>query len=1454
MGKSIIDAMRKNLNDLTDIFHKAGNDSAHTLVFAILKDMVDQEAGQRGYLITGREEFLDPYHQGATYFNQHIEELRAIVDNAYHKEEVLKELETLREYMGLWHSEAADKEIQARREINIVERTPFEFLQSFMSNDAGKARLAKILQSITVLQQRLWGLGFFKAALISTEIKHAILTQESEVKNFIGSGDEKYLQRYNDQHSDYQKSYIELSLELIQTPEDDRMELVSALSGLQNEIENWRRDFLEPQIFARKNFKGQGLNTISQIQNEVRRATGKSMLDDMRVILDRIRADFQQAQNLNGINAVLRVAKNLVDQETGQRGFLITGEDSFLQPYWEGQKGLLQSLAELRNIASEAFDVEQLLIEIAEVEALAAQWINVSAEPEIAIRRNINVQKENYVTIEEVIAAGKGKAVLDQVRFKLEQIDRKFSKASHKAAQRLLVAIAHAIVEQETGQKGYLITGREEFLQPYKSGQLALASHFKQLNELVKSGYDSEAMLQKIDSLRIKSEQWIVEAGEPEIALRRKINETGATMNDVTVLIENETGKKLMDELRNKIDEFVAEENRLIDVRSLEAERASERMVFLVVFGTLVSISVALLSAIIVSRSIVGAVKKLSLATQGVAAGDFSQLVETPSNDEIGELADAFNDMIKQLRNSKEVEDISSAELHAQAERLSIQKTYIEQQNLDLVDSQKDLEQKAEELNRSSKYKSEFLANMSHELRTPLNSLLILSKHLTENKKGNLDESQVECASIIYDGGQDLLNIITDILDLSKVEAGMLSLHVENVGVEQTFLRLKQQFTPVAENKELRLIFENTSGIDLIKTDNQRLHQILKNFLSNAFKFTKQGQVTVTAFKPGEQFKVQCEQLQGIPCIGFAVKDSGIGIREDKKHLIFESFQQADGSTSRQYGGTGLGLTISRELAAFLGGEIQLESSEGEGSTFVVLLPEVLVLEEGEAQSEEYVQSLPETPARSQVQNKGPQQDQNRDRQRAEQKDLPKAQAFAETTMDVEDKIGGSGSSILIIEDDPVFNKVLTNLARGNGFNCLSARDGEEGLSLALKYQPLGILLDMSLPDMDGLEVLEKLKSNSSTSAIPVEVITGRQIDSKIMRGGAVGVIQKPGAEEEIISVLKRFGEAYRRTINKILVVEDELVGQQALRLLLQDVGMEVDCVATGADAIQAVLNWEYDCMILDLGLPDISGLDVLQRLGDNLPTLLPVVVYTGREICEKEQQQLDQYALNVIKKESSFANLLTAVNAFLNSIHRDGANHAVSDTSTDRSLELTHVIQEEHSFQQLGPQPLSPQPHDLQEHELKTHCDDAVCLQDRKVLLVDDDVRNLFSLSKVLQDEGMQVVIAENGQIALDKLAAIENEDVEIVLMDIMMPVMDGYEAIQRIRELEYTANIPIIAVTANAMLEDRQKCIDCGASDYLSKPVEAELLFSTLKLCLFKYGALERGPSSRVGSDRSG
>ncbi len=722
----------------------------------------------------------------------------------------------------------------------------------------------------------------------------------------------------------------------------------------------------------------------------------------------------------------------------------------------------------------------------------------------------------------------------------------------------------------------------------------------------------------------------------------------------------------------------------------------------------------------------------------------------------------------------------TNEQLAQKAQELAAQNFEVERKNQEIEQARRALEEKARELALTSKYKSEFLANMSHELRTPLNSILVLGQQLAENPDGSLSAKQVEFARTIHGAGTDLLNLISDILDLSKIESGTVSVEAEEIFFGALLETVSRPFRHEAENRKLS--FEVTAdprmGRSLV-TDSKRLQQVLKNLLSNAFKFTEQG---------GVHLRVSCEPigwssdhpiLSGAgSVIAFEVTDTGIGIPAEKQRIIFEAFQQADAGTSRKFGGTGLGLAISRELANLLGGEIQLKSTPGQGSTFTLYLPQTYV--------------GPAAPAVGKVEKKGT---------------APAAPTFLTTVSVVEQdarpeddrgRLEEGDAVLLIVEDDPHYARVVCDLSHDKGFKVLMAQTGSEALTLAREFSPTAISLDVFLPDMLGWTVLNHLKQDSRTRHIPVQMLTLDEDRHHGLSRGAFSFVTKPSTTEELESALTRIREYSQPRRKKLLVVEDNPAEQLSTRELLGYEDIDIDIVDTGSAALKALSKAGYDCVVLDLRLPDMTGFQVLEELRDT-PSLrdLPVVVFTGRELTADEDAQLHTLARSVVVKDvESPERLLDETALFL---HRVIGNL----------------------------------PHEKQQMLDRLHrSDDA--LAGRKVLVVDDDVRNIFALSSVLERRGMKVLSAGTGREAI---ATIETTpDLAIVLMDIMMPEMDGYETMQVIRQNQALRRLPIIALTAKAMKGDRERCLEAGASEYLAKPVNTEQLLSALRMWLHR------------------
>ncbi len=743
------------------------------------------------------------------------------------------------------------------------------------------------------------------------------------------------------------------------------------------------------------------------------------------------------------------------------------------------------------------------------------------------------------------------------------------------------------------------------------------------------------------------------------------------------------------------------------------------------------------------------------------------------------------------LQQQQEELQQTNEELEEKAQLLEEQNNRIEIKNREIEDARSALEDKAEQLALSSKYKSEFLANMSHELRTPLNSMLILARLFAENPEENLSEKQIEFARTIYTAGSDLLNLINDILDLSKVEAGKMDVQVSDVPLTDVADYVNRTFRPVAEEKALQFAIEidEAKVPATIATDEQRLQQVLKNLLSNACKFTDSGRVSLRVSLATEGTRFQGTGLRDEQTVlAFAVSDTGAGIPEDKLKLIFEAFQQADGTTSRRYGGTGLGLSISREIARLLGGEIHVESWLGEGSTFTLYLPSSF--------------TAPRVPP----------SDEPLTRERVAARDpetpepildpallMPSSEVPDDRgTIDIDDRF------VLIVEDDQTFAKTVLEVARERGFKGIVALRGDVGLALAHEYKPDAIVLDMQLPGMDGWAVLDHLKRHPDTRHIPVHVVTGAQNGRQhALRAGAVAFLQKPVDKGRLDEAFLQLSSFLERGVRNLLVVDDDETQRQAIIELLGD-GEDVQVTAVGSseEALAELEQRPFDCMVLDLKLPNMQGFQLLERVKtDERFANLPVIIYTGKQLTRKEETGLRRYAETIIVKDvRSPERLLDETSLFL---HR---------------VESRLPVEKRKLLQQL-------------------HSADAV-LEGKKVLVVDDDVRNLFALTSVLEARRMDVRYAENG---VDAIRILEEEpDVALVLMDIMMPEMDGYETIRHIRSIPHFESLPIISLTAKAMKGDREKSIAAGASDYIPKPVDTDKLVSLLRVWLYDSSTL--------------
>jgi CheY-like chemotaxis protein/HAMP domain-containing protein/putative methionine-R-sulfoxide reductase with GAF domain len=731
----------------------------------------------------------------------------------------------------------------------------------------------------------------------------------------------------------------------------------------------------------------------------------------------------------------------------------------------------------------------------------------------------------------------------------------------------------------------------------------------------------------------------------------------------------------------------------------------------------------------------------------------------------------------EELQSKTELLEKSEAELKTQQEELQQTNEELEEK-ANLLEGQKQVmenakmqvETKARELEATSKYKSEFLANMSQELRTPLNSILILSQILVDNKSKALGEKEIQFASNIYNSGADLLNLINEILDLSKVEAGKMELEINAFSTDEIIADMRGMFTEVAANKSIQfdVQVDADSAKQVFSTDKQRLGQILRNLLSNAFKFTsKNGRVTLSI-----------GIAQNSNFFAFSVSDNGIGIPKEKLNIIFEAFQQVDGSTKRKYGGTGLGLSISRELAYALGGEIHVESEEDKGSTFTLYLPlnfDPSITGSG-TKPVAIKERLEQTPPH---------------------KSKVEKLLIEDSGVDDRNIITESSRVVLIMEDDPAFAKVLLDFVRERQYKGIIAYQGNTGLSFARHYKPDAIMLDMKLPVMDGAEVLKQLKNDPELRHIPVQIISGYDRKKESLELGAFDFVKKPVTQEVLWKAFDKIEEFVSRKIKHLLIVEDDKQHNEAVKELIGNGDVKCFSAYSGSEAFKMMSSDSFDCIIVDLGLPDMSGFDLLEKIKNNEDlTKTPVIVYTGKDLSKEEHSKLERLANTVVLKTAY--------------------SH---DRLLDETMLFLHRLE-------------SKLPKEKQNLIRKLHKTDEV-LKNKKVLVVDDDIRNVYSLTHALNLEGMHCFTAENGVEALKMLK--QNGSFDIILMDVMMPEMDGYDTTREIRKMDQFKKFPIIALTAKAMKGDREKCLSVGMSDYISKPLNIERLLSLMRVWLY-------------------
>ncbi|QHG23698.1 response regulator [Pseudomonas sp. DTU12.1] len=1108
------------------------------------------------------------------------------------------------------------------------------------------------------------------------------------------------------------------------------------------------------------------------------------------------------------INNLNETAKLTVDQETGMRGFLITGDEHFLDPYEVAKPRII---SDLRNLQVLVADNPQQVDRLKRLESLQLEWNNY-AQTMIEMQR----QEGDY---RGAVKAGRGKRLTDEIRKEYEAaiaMEQQFRLDRNAEVTRTTVFSVVIYLLFVLGLSGFLAyVGRKNLLALSDSYSANLASQLKIAKRLEQQAWlrngQTELAEQVLGQLTLNLLgrnilQFCAQYMGSVVAALYVREEHGGLKRVAAYGFSREQEQQEQAIYRDEgIVGQAAQQHRLIrlDDVSVDYFKVSsglgdgaprsvlvvptsddDRVNGVIELGFLRPLEerdVELLELIAgnIGTSIEAARYRQRLQEVLAETQQLNEELQVQqeelktANEELEEQSRILKESQAHLETQQAELEQTNEQLAEQSQILADQRDAMDRKNIELNRVQVELEDRADELERSSKYKSEFLANMSHELRTPLNSSLILAKLLAENSEENLSAEQVKFAESIYSAGNDLLNLINDILDIAKVEAGKLDMRPENTSVARLAEGLRGMFEPLASDRKLGFQIEVQPGAPLMLfTDRQRLEQILKNLLSNAVKFTEKGQVSLTISRqPGEG-------------IAFTVRDSGIGIAPDQQQSIFEAFRQADGTTNRRYGGTGLGLSISRDLATLLGGYINVTSEPGQGSIFTLVLPEQYVERDEDAPAIERPQVAMIAPAPVAPIKVSP-------LRMADEALIPR---FA----DDREQAPFTTRCILVVEDEPNFARILFDLAHELGYHCLVAHGADEGYTLAEQYLPDAILLDMRLPDHSGLTVLQRLKEHAETRHIPVHVISVEDRVEAAMHMGAIGYAVKPTTREELKDVFARLEAKLTQKVKRILLVEDDDLQRDSIARLIGDEDIEITAVGFAQEALDLLRSTVYDCMIIDLKLPDMLGNELLKRMAtEDICSFPPVIVYTGRNLTRDEEAELRKYSRSIIIKGArSPERLLDEVTLFLHKVE--------SQLSQERQKMLKTARSRDKVF------------------------------EGRKVLLVDDDVRNIFALTSALEHKGAVVVIGRNGREAIEKLN--EVEDIDLVLMDVMMPEMDGYEATALIRQDPRWRKLPIIAVTAKAMKDDQERCLAAGSNDYLAKPIDLDRLFSLIRVWLPK------------------
>ena len=1069
------------------------------------------------------------------------------------------------------------------------------------------------------------------------------------------------------------------------------------------------------------------------------------------------------------------------DAETGQRGYLLTGDDKYLAPYNEARARAEDQLQALENLTD---DTPAHRARMGPLKLRVTQKLH-EIDQTITLRRT-----EGLSAALRLVETDRGQADMDSIRTQIAAMQaveqQRRAQLMAEMEQALRVAVFSVVVAAILGLILTLIvaaiirttTVRRQAAEWVQTGLVGLNAAMQDEQRLEEIGQSILAYLSAYTGAQagaffVRDGGGFKQVAHLGLPVGHSLPEhfvpgqtlLGQAAREGTIrLIETPQDDSLT--VATALGQW--RPSHLI-IGSARAENTVEAVFELgymaqvnAVVPRLIEQAVESIALAIRAANYRAALQELLEETQRQSEELQSQSEELRvNNEELEEQSRALKEAYQRLEQQQ-------AELEQTNSQLSDQARLLEVQRDDLARAQAETSLKAQELEQASRYKSDFLANMSHELRTPLNSSLILAKLLADNPEGNLSEEQVKFAQTIQSSGNDLLLLINDILDLSKIEAGQMEIEAEQVSLRRLTEDMTRLFAPVADEKGLSFVVESADGVpESLSTDRLRLEQILKNLLSNAFKFTKTGEVRLRL----------SPSARGLD---FAVSDTGIGISESQKQAVFDAFRQADSTINRKYGGTGLGLSISRELTRLLGGELTLESTQGVGSTFTLSVP--VAYDPAKVRQRE---ALPppvrvDTPSKPEI--------------LAPEASEPEADADDDRLA-----LRPDTRSILVVEDDAPFADILRDLAHEMGFMCLISHTAEDAFEVARQYLPQAVILDVGLPDHSGLSVLDRLKRDPRTRHIPVHVVSASDYTHAALSLGAAGYMLKPVRRDELIEAFRQLETHLSERMRRILIVEDDDVQRDSVSRLLKSPDIETVGVGTAADCLEKLREGVFDCMVLDLSLPDQSGYALLETLSqEDAYAFPPVIVYTGRDISAADEQRLRRYSRSIIiKGAKSPERLLDEVTLFLHKV------------VTDLSPEQQKMIS-------------------------KARHRDAM-LEGRRILVVEDDVRNVYALTNIFEPLGAIVTIARNGREALERLEAVQDEAetaIDLVLMDVMMPEMDGLTATREIRNRPQWRKLPVIMLTAKAMKDDQERCLAAGANDYLAKPLDVDKLVSLVRV----------------------